>query len=60
MIIKEWLVRLGYTVDGRSEEKLNESVKKATANVLKLGAANETAAVPVAAGLGKRADGLEQ
>ena len=60
MIIKEWLVRLGYTVDGRSEQKLNESVKHATANVVNLGAAMEAAAVAVAAALVKMADGLEQ
>lgn len=58
--LKEFLVRIGYKVDGGTEGRFINSVGKVTALVFKLGAGVTAAAALVEAGVARMARGMEE
>lgn len=59
-VIKEFLVSLGYRVDGASERRFIDGINKATRAVLGISVGIEAAAAAVAAGVAAMANDLEK
>lgn len=57
--IKEFLVGLGFKIDATSERRFDDSIAKATGQVLKFGAAIEATALLVVASVARIATGME-
>jgi len=57
--IKEFLVSLGYSIDGSSQKKFTDSIASASLKVIELGAAIAATSAAVVAGVAKIADQME-
>lgn len=58
-VIKEFLVKLGYQIDGSTEKKFRDGIKQATEVVSKLGIVAPLTATAVVAAITKMADNLD-